>query len=104
VDRQNGWPVGSAEFQAGTGGTVRRVSGKPYFQWVAPTVWTTLTLTIGVDGSAQGEMTGASRFPRHWIYDHHDHLAVKSGVTDLQRWWLTSHRQHTLGATRTPSP
>ena len=41
------------------------------FQWLAPTVWTTLVLTIGTDGSARGEMTGVSPFPRHWIYDQH---------------------------------
>ena len=73
----------------------RPVSGKPYVQWRAPTVWTTLTLFIGADGSARGEMTGASPFPRHWIYDHQGQLAAKSGLADFRDWLLTSHGLHT---------
>ena len=62
---------------------------------MSPTVWTTLTLTVGADGSVRGEMTGASRFPRHWIYDHEGHLTAKSGTADLRQWLLTSHGEHT---------
>src|SRR5215470_19865506 len=32
----------------------RPVRGKPFFQWVAPTVWTTLRLTISADGTSAG--------------------------------------------------
>jgi hypothetical protein len=45
------------------------VSGKPYVQWVAPTVWTTLALTIGTDGSSHGEMIGAGSLAR--LAEHH---------------------------------
>jgi hypothetical protein len=72
----------------------RPVSGKPHVRWLAPTVWTTLALTIGVDGSSQGEMTGASAFPRHWVYDHQGRLAAKSALADFARWMLTACGQH----------
>jgi Cyclic nucleotide-binding domain len=72
----------------------RPVSGKPYVQWLAPTVWTTLAVTIGTDGSAHGELTGASAFPRHWIYDHRGQLVAKSGLADFREWMATAHGQH----------
>ncbi len=72
----------------------RRVSGKPYLQWRAPTVWTTLALTIGTDGSSHGEMTGASPFPRHWLYDAQGKPVAKSGLADFREWMATAHGQH----------
>jgi Cyclic nucleotide-binding domain len=89
----------AARFSQTTGGRTgapmpRPVSGKPYFQWLAPTVWTTLALTIGSDGSARGEMTGASLFPRHWIYDQQGKLVAKSGLADFREWLLTAHGEH----------
>jgi hypothetical protein len=72
----------------------RPVSGRPFFKWVAPTIWTTLALTIGTDGSSHGEMTGASLFPRHWVYDHQGKLAAKSGLADFRQWMLTAHGRH----------
>ena len=88
-----------ARFTQTTGGRTgapmpRPVPGRPYVQWVAPTVWTTLALTISTDGSAGGEMTGASRFPRHWIYDHRGQLVAKSGLADFRQWAGTSHGEH----------
>ena len=88
-----------ARFSQTTGGRTgapmpRPVSGKPYFQWLAPTVWTTLALTIGTDGSSHGQMTGASPFPRHWIYDHQGQLVAKSGLADLREWAHTAYGQH----------
>src|SRR5262249_24216766 len=61
----------------------RRVRRRPYIQWQAPLVWTTLTLTLHADGHATSAMTGASRFPRHWLYDAHGKLTHKSGLTDF---------------------
>jgi hypothetical protein len=88
-----------AEFGQTTGGRTgapmpRTISGKPYVQWLAPTVWTTLALTIDTDGSVHGEMTGASAFPRHWVYDHRGQLVAKSGLADFREWILTAHGQH----------
>ena len=55
-------------------------------QWLAPLVWTTLTLTLHADGHADFAMSGASPFPRHWIYDERGQLASKSGMTDFKDW------------------
>lgn len=64
----------------------RRISRPPFVQITAPTAWTTLSLTIGVDGSSSYELLGASPFPRHWIYGEDGGLALKSGVIDFAEW------------------
>jgi hypothetical protein len=64
----------------------RRVSRKPFVQWVAPTVWTTLRLTLHADGSSDVQLVGASTFPRHWVYGVDGRLASKSGLTDEETW------------------
>ncbi|MEX2624164.1 MAG: cyclic nucleotide-binding domain-containing protein [Acidimicrobiia bacterium] len=64
----------------------RRISRPPFVQITAPTAWTTLSLTIGVDGSSSFELLGASPFPRHWIYGEDGALALKSGVIDFAEW------------------
>jgi hypothetical protein len=89
----------AARFSQTTGGRTgapmpRPVSGKPYFQWLAPTVWTTLTMTLGTDGSARAGMTGASPFPRHWVYDGKGELVAKSGLADFREWLLTAYGEH----------
>jgi Cyclic nucleotide-binding domain len=82
----------------------RRISGKPFVQWQAPLVWTTLALTLYADGRAEFEMTGASPFPRHWIYDHVGQLARKSALTDFKEWTSGSRTQHTpWGAEDSPA-
>jgi hypothetical protein len=73
----------------------RRVSHPPFVQLVAPLAWTTLTLTIAADGSSTHDVTGASPFPRHWIYDHERNLAKKSGLVDFKRWSLHAFGDHT---------
>ena len=40
-------------------------------------------------------MTGASRFPRHWVYDAEGRLSHKSGLTDFQDWYRKSFGRHT---------
>jgi hypothetical protein len=52
--------------------------------------WTTLALTLNVDGSSSHELIGASPFPRHWVYDHNGRLVEKSGVVDFERWFKDS--------------
>jgi len=64
----------------------RTVSRKPFVQLSAPTVWTTLELTLHADGHSAWEMAGASPFPRHWVYDHSGALVAKSGLTDFGGW------------------
>ena len=41
----------------------RRVRHPPFVQLKGPTVWSTLGLTIGVDGTARFDLVGASPFP-----------------------------------------
>ena len=36
---------------------------RPFVQWQAPLVWTTLSLTIHADGTVEGAMTGAQPLP-----------------------------------------
>jgi hypothetical protein len=72
----------------------RRVRRRPYVQWQAPLVWTTLSLTLHADGRAEFALTGASRFPRHWVYDADGHLSRKSGLTDFRDWYRKSFGRH----------
>jgi len=65
----------------------RRVRRRPFVQWNAPLVWTTLALTLHADGRTEFELSGASRFPRHWVYDADGKLALKSGLTDFRDWY-----------------
>ena len=74
--------------------TPRRVAHKPYVQVAGPTVWTTLALTINVDGTSDSELVGASPFPRHWVYDDEGKLAAKSGVIDYERWYHNVFGEH----------
>jgi hypothetical protein len=73
----------------------RSVRRRPFVQWQAPLVWTTLSLTLHADGRAEYSVTGASRFPRHWIYDADGRLAHKSGLTDYANWTRVSFGRHT---------
>jgi Cyclic nucleotide-binding domain len=73
----------------------RPVRHRPYVQWQAPTVWTTLSLTLHADGRAESAMTGASKFPRHWLYDTDGELTHKSGLTDFTDWAAKSFGPHT---------
>ena len=91
---------GEAVFSQTTGGRTgmpfpRPVRGKPFFQWVAPTVWTTLRLTIRADGTSTGELVNASPFPRHWIYDSAGQLVAKSGRTAFTDWARSALGKHT---------
>lgn len=74
----------------------RPVPHPPFVRWQAPLVWTTLALTLRPDGTSDVELTGASAFPRHWVYDASGKVALKSGLTDQARWM-----SHSFGV-RTP--
>ena len=95
-ERGDGW----VRFTQTSGGKTgvpqpRRVAHPPYVQWQAPTAWSTLTLTLHADGRAELDVTGASRFPRHWVYDDEGKLARKSGLTDFSEWYRKSFGKHT---------
>jgi Cyclic nucleotide-binding domain len=83
---------GSARFVQTVGGrmglpTPRPVPHKPFVQFWPSIAWTTLALTINVDGSSSHELVGASPFPRHWIYDDEGRLVEKSGTIDFGKWF-----------------
>ncbi len=72
----------------------RRVRRKPFIQWNAPLVWTTLSLTLSADGTTDARLTGASRFPRHWVFDERGELTHKAGLTDFRDWYRRSFGRH----------
>ncbi|HEX4493588.1 MAG TPA: cyclic nucleotide-binding domain-containing protein [Acidimicrobiia bacterium] len=72
----------------------RRVNHPPFVQFRAPLVWTTLTLTLHADGRIEPEITGASTFPRHWIYDDGGALCAKAGLADFKQWYRKAFGRH----------
>ena len=82
----------------------RRVSRPPFVKFEAPTVWTTLALTLAVDGGAEIELVGASTFPRHWVYGPDGRLEAKAGLADFKDWWRNAFGKHTpWGDQETPA-
>jgi len=73
----------------------RRVKYPPFVQLAAPLAWTTLSLTLNVDGTATHQCTGASPFPRHWIYDGAGTLVQKTGLIDFKGWYTRAFGKHT---------
>jgi hypothetical protein len=95
-ERGDGW----VRFSQTVGGRTsmpapRKVRHPPYIQWQSPLVWTTLSLTLHNDGQAEYAMPGASKFPRHWLYDDGGKLTHKSGLTDFSDWMAVSFGTHT---------
>jgi Cyclic nucleotide-binding domain len=72
--------------------TVRRA---PFVQYHAPVAWSTLALTVHADGRVEGELVGASPFPRHWVYDNGGRLIAKTGVIDFKTWYKDAFGDHT---------
>jgi len=73
----------------------RAVKHPPFIQYHAPIVWTTLELTIWADGSHEAKMTGASGFPRHWVFDHAGDLVAKSSLAEYKKWMGDSFGRRT---------
>jgi hypothetical protein len=91
---------GRARFVQTVGGRAgfpapRRVKGGALFRIHSATAWTTLAITLHVDGRVEHELVGASPFPRHWIYDGDGVLAQKSGTVDFKTWYRESHGDNT---------
>ncbi len=72
----------------------RHVNRPPFLQVTAPTAWTTLSLTLHVDGRQEIGLAGASPFPRHWLYDHDGRLSRKSGMIDFEDWYRHAFGGH----------
>ena len=82
----------------------RAVKRPPFVQYSAPIVWTTLALTIHADGGHEGKLTGASGFPRHWVFDHAGALVAKSSLAEYKRWMSESFGSRTpWGAEDSPA-
>src|SRR6185312_13653720 len=73
----------------------RRVKHPPFVQFRAPTVWTTLALTMRADGTSDFEVLGASKFPRHWVYDGEGKIAAKVGLANFKDWYRDAFGKHT---------
>ena len=73
----------------------RAVKRPPFIQYSAPIVWTTLELTIHADGTHESAMTGASGFPRHWVFDDAGALVAKSSLAEYKRWMSESFGSRT---------
>ena len=90
----------SARFVQTVGGrmglpTPRPIPHKPFVQFWPSIAWTTLALTINVDGTSSHELVGASPFPRHWIYDDDGTLVEKSATIDFATWFNHSFGDRT---------
>jgi hypothetical protein len=99
IKREPEWGEGFVRFVQTCGGRTgvpapRRVRRRPFIQWQAPLVWTTLSLTLYADGRTEQALIGASRFPRHWVYDADNRLSHKSGLTDFKDWYRKSFGKH----------
>jgi hypothetical protein len=64
----------------------RAVPRPPFWQLTAPIAWSTIALTLNADGSSKAELSAASRFPRHYLYDDAGHLTHKSAVIRYKDW------------------
>ena len=74
--------------------TPRRVSHPPFVQVTAPLAWSTLQLTLHADGRAEPELTGASPFPRHWLYGDDGKVIAKTGVIEFKKWYRKAFGKH----------
>jgi hypothetical protein len=64
----------------------RFVPKPPWFRLKSPIVWSTLELTIHHDGRVEHRLTGASPFPRHWIFDENGDVTEKAGVAEWKKF------------------
>jgi hypothetical protein len=85
---------------------VQTGGGRPGFSFLKPswrwpflvtkpfTIWTTIRLTIDVEGNTTSALSGASPFPRHWLYGNDGDLVQKSAITRNQVWARTAFGSH----------
>lgn len=72
--------------------TVRR---PPFVQYHAPIAWSTLQLTLHVDGRVESQLIGASPFPRHWVYGTDGAVTAKTGIINYKDWYKDAFGDHT---------
>ena len=97
-DKRSATPVGvdAVRFEQTAGGRTgvpapRHVIRPPYVQFYAPLAWSSLALTLYADGRREFALTGASPFPRHWVYDGEGRLHSKSSTIDYHEWSTTAY-------------
>jgi hypothetical protein len=93
------WGAQEARFVQTAGGrpgvpAPRRVSHPPFVQVKGPTVWTTVSIVIRSDGTSDVELSGASPFPRHWVYGRDQTLVAKAGLIDFKDWYAHAFGRH----------
>lgn len=64
----------------------RPVRHPPYWRLTAPMAWSTVSLTLHADGTSDVELTAASPFPRHYLYDAAGQLMHESAVIRFDEW------------------
>jgi hypothetical protein len=73
----------------------RRIRHAPFWRLSAPIAWTTISLTIRVDGSSAVSIDAASPFPRHYLYDSQGNLVKKTGLIQYGAWITESQESDT---------
>jgi hypothetical protein len=73
----------------------RRIRHPPFWRLSAPIAWTTISLTIRVDGTSAVSIESASPFPRHYLYDSHGMLLQKTGLIRYNTWIAESQESDT---------
>jgi hypothetical protein len=91
-----GWVRFDQTWGGRTAASIAKATRRPPFvRFEAPVAWTTLQLTLHVDGRVDGRLVGASAFPRHWVYDTDGRLDATSAITDWKGWSGTAVGNHT---------
>ncbi len=80
----------------------RKVARRPYVQWQAPLVWTTLTLTLYADGRAESAMTGRARSPGTGFTTTPGSLRTSRGSRTSPTGWASRSAGTRRGETRSP--
>ena len=71
----------------------RSVPNPPYVRISAPLAWSTVVLTLHSDGSSESEISDASVFPRHFLYDSAGRLTQKTALIRYKDWLHRSEQQ-----------
>jgi hypothetical protein len=64
----------------------RAVPHAPFWRLTAPLAWSSLSLTIHLDGSSESRIVDASPFPRHYLYDTNGRLTHKTAMIRYRDW------------------
>jgi hypothetical protein len=71
----------------------RAVTNPPFVRVSAPLAWSTIVLTLHLDGTSESEIADASLFPRHYLYDSAGRLTHKSALIRYKEWLRRSEQQ-----------